>query len=221
MIMLAEPKDVTRVLPHLVKLQFVVALGAILITIGATLKISSMFEKSEKLKAQVSQLRAEVVAKEAQIRDLEKARKTALEETQLIAARLARSREAAEYIRAGINHYQRGEYVKSVQSYRTALEMDPTNPVVYDWMGYALYCNRQYAEAEQALRRSVELDPTYARGYYNLALVLWKLGDQEGALSAVRKAVTLMPAIKSDLITDKQFRPFRDVPEFRQLITSG
>ena len=218
--MLAESNGVARLLPRLVKLQLVVAFGAIVITIGAALKISSMFEESEKLKAQVSQLRTEVAAKKAQIRELEKAREAAVQETQLIAARLTRSREAAEHIRAGINHYQRGEYGKAVQRYKAAVEIDPTNPAVYDWMGYSLYRNRQYAEAEQALRRSVELDPTYARGYYNLALVLWRLGDQEGALSAVRKAVTLRPAIKSDLRTDREFGPFHNVPEFRQLIAS-
>ena len=163
-------------------------------------------------------LNAEVATKESQIRELERTRKAAEREKRLADERLVKSREAAEHIRAGINHYQRGEYPAAVEQYRAALAIDPTNPIVYDWMGYALYCHRQYVDALEALRRSVEMDPTYARGFYNMALILWKLGDHKSALDAVKRAVELKPGIKNDLKTDKQFDSFRDIPEFQHLI---
>jgi tetratricopeptide (TPR) repeat protein len=186
-------------------LQIGVAFLALIITLAAIYQIGALVKSKAQLRADVSKLQEEI--------------KTYEREYRAIAEKLAQSRSAAEPIRAGINHYQRGEYEKAVEDYTAALSIDPSNPVVYDWMGYALYRNRQYDKALSALERSVQLDPKYARGYYNMALVLWKLGRHEDAIKAVRHAVELDPEIRRQLRADDQFTPFRQLPEFRSLIT--
>ncbi len=185
--------------------QIGVAFLALIVTLAAIYEIGSLVKSRAQLRTDISKLQEEI--------------KTYEREYRATAERLAQSRSAAEPIRAGINHYQRGEYGKAVEDYTEALSIDPSNPVVYDWMGYALYRNRQYDKALSAFERCIQLDPKYARGYYNMALVLWKLGRREDAVKAVQRAVELDPEIRRQLRVDSQFTPFRQLPEFRSLIT--
>lgn len=134
---------------------------------------------------------------------------------------LQRSQRAAEFVRAGINHYQRGEYEEAITSYQKAVRIDSSNEAVYNWMGYAYYRRRQYAEAIDHLRKSVSVAPApYALGYYNLALALWQSGEQQEAVASVRKALDINPGLRSIVSSDAQFIPFRQSAEFNLLLKS-
>ena len=134
---------------------------------------------------------------------------------------LVKSREAAEYVRRGINCYQQGDFGQAIKQYEQAVAIDSTNFVVYDWLGYAFYRHHDYEDAIEQLRHSVSLNRRYARGYYNLALALWKAGDRDAAVAAVDSALRLEPAIRNDLLTDGQFTPFYQSPQFKHLLDSG
>lgn len=215
-------------LRRLVKTQLAIGIAAIVVTVLAAIQIASLYAESADLEARNEKLTRDVTAKETKIVELEKQielheerARQAQSEAKILSESLSKSREAAEHVRAGINYYQRGEFSKAVKRYQAALEIDPYNHMVYDWMGYSLYRDRKYSEAEAALRRSVELEPSYARGYYNLALVLWRRGEQRDAIDALRAAVQQSSEIIDDLRRDGQFSPFRANPEFRQLVESG
>lgn len=141
-------------------------------------------------------------------------------QTELQATRtsLSDAREAAEDIRHGINHYQRGEYSAAINDYRTAIQIDPGNYVVYDWLGYAYYRNKQYAEAESSLRKSVQLNSSYARGFYNLSLVLWARGEHNKAVDTIAHAIKLDPGLRQAVLDDGQFAPFGHSQSFQRLI---
>lgn len=170
------------------------------------------------LQLEVENLERELSIREQQLRQLDDSLALSMSELDRIEQNLDRSRRAAEYIRQGINHYQRGEFSAAISQYRTALEIDPTNYVVYDWMGYAYFRNRQVSEAVESLRRSIEIEPRYASGYYNLSLALWRSGDQSGAVETLRQMLEIDPHLSDVVRSDGQFSQFRQSEEFRMLL---
>jgi predicted O-linked N-acetylglucosamine transferase (SPINDLY family) len=71
----------------------------------------------------------------------------------------------------------------------------------------------QYAEAAESLRRAIELDESSASHHHELAHPLLMLGDLDGALQALERAVALDPQLSeahSSLVFYAHFSPSRD-----------
>lgn len=109
-------------------------------------------------------------------------------------------------IQRAIEAAKAGRYNDAIEGYQAALEINPANAVVLNYLGYTSFRTGQYEDAVRSLARAVELDTGRAELHYNLALALWKLGKRDQALAAVDEAFRLDPAFEQRSKADPQYR---------------
>jgi TolB-like protein/Flp pilus assembly protein TadD len=85
------------------------------------------------------------------------------------------------------------DWVAAERAVRRSLELNPNNPVAYNWMGHLLTALGRTDEARRAIGRGQELDPlsAYVNGQAALVLVCQRL--HEDALAECRKALDVEP----------------------------
>ncbi len=131
---------------------------------------------------------------------------------------LENTRRATRFITMGINHFHNKNYLKAVEAYNFALELDSLNPVVYDYKGYSLYRNKQYDQAIKSFEKAIEIEPSYTWGYYDLSLALWANGNQEEAIEAIKILVSIEPDFKDVIKNDGQFSKMIQHPEIKEIL---
>lgn len=80
----------------------------------------------------------------------------------------------------------------AIQSYNTAIQLDPTNPALRIELGGIYYSKEDYLSAGNLFKQAVNLKPDYANARYNLAQALIKLkafSDAKTELEAVQKLI--------------------------------
>lgn len=74
-----------------------------------------------------------------------------------------------------------------------ALKLDPNHPKPWLYMGIALWRLDRPKDAHESMKRHLELDEKSAIGWTNMAKIQFDLGDKEGALGALWKALEIDP----------------------------
>jgi len=195
--------------------------GAIMTVVGASIVTGSLIYSSfqfaalQKEKAQqerqLNAARAELSTLRAQVVQTQKA----LSDMQ---AQSRKVREAFTYLQLGIKKFFGRDFNGALPYYEKAIEVNPTNPVLFDLKGYSLLRAGRTHDAVAALEHAITLDPGYVWGHYNLALAYWAEGEKDQAVGEVRKAIEIDPALRKQIREDGQFSAFRESAEFRQLI---
>jgi tetratricopeptide (TPR) repeat protein len=86
-----------------------------------------------------------------------------------------------------------GRYAEAALAYQRAIELDPTDPVLYFNLANVRYEQGQLDESAAAYLESTQRDPSYAEAWNALGCVLSKLERPEEAIVALRRAVQLVP----------------------------
>ncbi|XP_046683407.1 tetratricopeptide repeat protein 28 isoform X2 [Homalodisca vitripennis] len=79
---------------------------------------------------------------------------------------------------------QGGDYAKAVALYSDALQLDPTNHILYSNRSAALVKMGQFTQALQDATRARELNPKWPKAYYRQGVALQCLGRHGDALAA-------------------------------------
>ncbi len=166
---------------------------------------SEQEERALELQMQVGQLARE---KEHLEKDLQHLRDRSI-----------RARNASTPLQSGLKAFFTKNYMGAVAYYDQAIEIDPENPVLFDFKGYALLRAGRVNEAVNALERSVQIAPDYVWGHYNLALAYWRVGRHEDALSEVRRVLELDPSFRETILGDGQFSKFKRSAVFNELVS--
>lgn len=93
----------------------------------------------------------------------------------------------------GVLQYKNGFVKAAVETWTRALEIEPDNAEVQNYLGKAYLEQSHYETAAKYLRKAIESDPTLVSGYYNLALAEDYLGRQKMALEHYKKYLDLNP----------------------------
>jgi tetratricopeptide (TPR) repeat protein len=100
----------------------------------------------------------------------------------------------ALHYQRGICHERAGAWDAAEADFRRALELEPEQPLVLNYLGYSLVeLRRSLDEAKAMIERAVELRPEDGYITDSLGWVLYRLGDYEGAVEWLEKAVALAP----------------------------
>jgi Flp pilus assembly protein TadD len=88
-----------------------------------------------------------------------------------------------------------GRMDEAIAAVRKSIELNPRLAMAHANLGsYLLAKNKDLAPAAAAeCRKAIELDPAVDCAHVTLALCLFEMGDAEGALTSVRKALKLVP----------------------------
>jgi tetratricopeptide (TPR) repeat protein len=85
------------------------------------------------------------------------------------------------YLNLGTLHLRRGDTLRALASFNSAIEADPTSVVALVNAGFTCGDTRNYKKAAAYHKRAIELNPYYANAYYGLAIALEGLGNVGGA----------------------------------------
>ncbi len=80
----------------------------------------------------------------------------------------------------------------AVQAYNTAIQLDPTNPVLRVELGGIYYAKEDYLSAGNLFKQAVNLKGDYANARYNLANALYKLKAYSDAKAELEIVQTLV-----------------------------
>lgn len=96
--------------------------------------------------------------------------------------------------RRGIAHERAGEWKKAETDFLQALEIEPEQPYVLNYLGYSwVDMGMNFDQAEDMLKRAVELQPDDGYIVDSLGWVYYKLGRFDDAVEQLEKAVELKP----------------------------
>lgn len=98
------------------------------------------------------------------------------------------------YFARGISHERTGQWDRAEADFRKALELQPEQPQVMNYLGYSfLEMQTNYDEALDLIERAVALRPDSGYIIDSLGWGLYRLGRYEEAVGHMEKAVELMP----------------------------
>jgi tetratricopeptide (TPR) repeat protein len=143
---------------------------------------------------------------------------TQKQELEAAKAQLSRMNAANEQIRLGVSSFYSKDYTAAIAAYDKAIELDPTNAVVFDLKGYSLLKAGDTQKAIDVLKQATTIQPSYVWAHYDLALAYWAGGDTSSAIAEVRKVITADPALREVIKNDAQFNKFRSSPAFMSII---
>ncbi|MBK5934499.1 hypothetical protein CCR78_11015 [Rhodovulum imhoffii] len=113
------------------------------------------------------------------------------------AIELLPGREAGQwvvYYARGITHEREGRWDKAEADFRTALDLEPGQPQVLNYLGYSFVeMHRNLDEALAMIEQAVEARPNDGYITDSLGWVLYRLGRYEEAVSHMERAVELEP----------------------------
>ena len=90
----------------------------------------------------------------------------------------------ASHIQDSFNHYQAGDFARSIQSANQALAIDPTSAVAYNNLCSAHSRSGAHDEAILACRKALELEPGYYRAQANLEWAYERAVEQDPVVNA-------------------------------------
>jgi len=89
--------------------------------------------------------------------------------------------------------YATGQYDKSIQTIRKAVDLEPYTPVLRYNLGFSLMFAGRYAESEQEFRKILEMDSTFPLAHYGHAEVLLLENKPDEAVTEMERVVHSMP----------------------------
>lgn len=97
------------------------------------------------------------------------------------------------HLNLGWCYYNKKDYVKSFQAYKTALEYDPDFPEAMRGMGRTLTAMGRYPEAIRYLETTVEKTPGFLNAWFDLGVAYKRSGRGKQARKAFAKIIEEAP----------------------------
>ncbi|MBI3469558.1 MAG: tetratricopeptide repeat protein [Planctomycetes bacterium] len=103
------------------------------------------------------------------------------------------SKTADEWFQEALAQEDAGDYRAAAEAYRSAIEHEPSDPVLHFNLGNVLFATSELEAAAEAFRAATEHDPAYVEAWNNLGSVLAELGRTEPAIAAFERALRIVP----------------------------
>ncbi|MEM6488979.1 MAG: tetratricopeptide repeat protein [Pseudomonadota bacterium] len=98
------------------------------------------------------------------------------------------------FYQRGIAYERADQWDQAEADFRRALELEPDQPLVLNYLGYSLVeLRRNLAEAQDMIEKAVEQRPEDGYIVDSLGWVLWRVGEFQEAVKHLERAVELRP----------------------------
>lgn len=105
-----------------------------------------------------------------------------------------------QVIRKAARNFRIGKIDEAESDFRTILIFDPNNLAALSYLGTIFYMQGKYKDAEFMFRKKTECYPSQSIGFLNLGMTLFQLGDIDGAIQEIKRAVCLNSADTDSII---------------------
>ncbi|HHT9118798.1 MAG TPA: tetratricopeptide repeat protein, partial [Candidatus Hypogeohydataceae bacterium YC38] len=132
---------------------------------------------------------------------------------------MAYAQDAVEYFNQGNMAYREGKYDEAVESFKKALELNPTDASSHFGLGNSYFLKRNYEKAITHYKEVIKLRPDYAKVHYALGLAYKRVGkdaEAEKAFDTYNRLSATKPEeeVKERPVVKKEEKaPERKVPE--------
>ena len=92
-----------------------------------------------------------------------------------------RLQEGKGHFKKGMEAYVQKNYKNAISEFTKAIEIDPSNPVLYSNLGYVYYDLDEVGKAFEYQKKALDIDPRFANAHYGLALIYKKWSNQAAA----------------------------------------
>lgn len=89
--------------------------------------------------------------------------------------------------------YRKGEYAKSIESYKKAVEINPQYAMAFNNMAMAYERANKPDDALAAYRAAINIDQNIASAQYGAGMLLLQKEDRAGAIRAFKKVIEVAP----------------------------
>ncbi len=97
-------------------------------------------------------------------------------------------REVKQFLDAGRNHFDNGQFEEAIDQYKMAVEADPSCALCYFNLGYAFQENGDINTAQDFYEKAVELEPTCSLFLEHLARIKFEANDYKEAIRLFQRA---------------------------------
>ena len=94
-----------------------------------------------------------------------------------------------DIVKQARRHTDEGQYDEAIETYKKALEENPTDADLYNDLGIAFDEAGKSTEAEQAYQKATELDPQFSAAFNNLGLMYEEQSRFPEAIEAYQKCI--------------------------------
>ncbi|RHZ76763.1 hypothetical protein Glove_193g63 [Diversispora epigaea] len=98
-----------------------------------------------------------------------------------------------DYKAQGNKAFAAQEYDKAIELFTKAIELDPTNHILYSNRSASYASSKEYNKALEDANKTVELNGTWAKGYNRKGTALYRLGRIEEAREAYKEGLKYEP----------------------------
>ncbi|MBF0450272.1 MAG: tetratricopeptide repeat protein [Candidatus Magnetomorum sp.] len=126
--------------------------------------------------------------------------------------------EVTRLYKKGLQDQVKKKYDSAMAFYKECLKISPHMAPTLNNMGVILLKQKNYLDAQKYFLIAIEESPEYVDPYYNLACLFSQTRDSTQAIEYLKKAVRLSEEARHWAITDKDFEPLYELPEFNMII---
>jgi tetratricopeptide (TPR) repeat protein len=159
-------------------------------------------EKLESISRNPAYSEEALLAKGDLLRDMERFMEAASVYSKIIAEiKTAEPSDWVKFYARGIAYERGGQWPKAEADFKRALELEPDQPDVLNYIGYTwLTMNRNLPEAKAMIENALRQRPNDAHIIDSMGWAYYLMGDFEQALEYLEQAVELMPG---DVVTNE------------------
>lgn len=95
------------------------------------------------------------------------------------------------WLKLGMLCMETGDFKKSGDAFRKALEMDPENFTVHFRLGLFYDRQEKWDDAVKSLQKAIEINPTSGKAHHSLGFVYESLGNRKEAVKCFKRALEL------------------------------
>ncbi|KAI9572690.1 cytoplasmic protein [Boletus coccyginus] len=122
-------------------------------------------------------------------------------------------KKAEKHKQTGNTQMSAKKYDSAIDSYSSAITLDPTNAVYFSNRAAAYSSKADHASAVEDAKSAIEVDPSFVKAYSRLGHAYYSLGDYKAAAAAFSKGAELDPTnenLKAGLKNAKDRLPPED-----------
>ncbi len=120
-------------------------------------------------------------------------------------------------LKLGYARFHLDDHNEALAIYDRILDIDVTNPEVWNLKGLVHYEQKKYAKALDEVEKAIESDPTYGMAWYNKACFLSLLNQVPDSLEALKRSIEIDVKNARRSIRDFDFKNVRIEEGFKRI----